>query len=415
MLVIVSILSIATFFLEFKAVASTSHAVCDPQPVYADSISRFIPYTNAAINPGLMYDVAFDFSISTSHSPRVYNFTASMDTGSTGVTIGAAQLGLSLKDLETYQPGSEFLSSSHVFWEGYWINASAVNLTFTAANLTAKVPILAVTKSSICGNFKNGTCEESSKTNITLWPTHIRYLGVGFGRWSPEQPGGTPDKVPLTNIAFVDGAPVPKRAIHVGYVINFTGVEVGLTRMNTRNFACTKLGLTSGSPAPRDWAQVNMSLAVDDSHWNNGSALFDTGIDQSYIRVDEETTSQLHETVIYDRGKNRSVLTPESTVHMRIGTDPDFVAYYNVKVGDIHDIVRPYRGEFRTEAASILAFLNTGRYFYKGFDALFDAECGWFGVRWRGGPGDEDGGQYSRLIRGAIVDQQPKSIFSFAQ
>ncbi len=386
-----------TFILQtVEAAVSTANAVCGPSPTYApDSISRFIPFANAATNPGLLYDVSFNFSVTTSYSPRVYDFTASMDTGSTGVTIGAKQLGLRHKNLTKYQTGSEFLSSSGVFWEGYWIDASDVNLTFTAANLTAKVPILAVTKTSICGNFQNGACEEASKTNITLWPTHIRYLGVGFGRWSTDQPAGTPDKVPLTNIAFVDGAPVPEGAMHVGYVINSTGVEVGLTSENTQGFASTKLDLTPGSPAPRDWAQVNMSLAVDDSHWNDGHALFDTGIDQSYIRVDKATTRQLQKTLIMDRGKNHSVLTPRSKVHMRIGTAPDFIAYYNVTVGDRNNKVRPHRGEFRTEGATVPAFLNTGRYFYKGFDALFDAECGWFGLKWRGEPGDPDGGQYS--------------------
>lgn len=383
--------------LAVKAAASASNNTdCGSLPSYApDAISRFIPYANSAINPGLAYDVAFNFSVTTSHSPEVYNFTASMDTGSTGVTIGAKQLGLSLNYLSQFQPGSEFLSSSGVFWEGYWINASAVNITFTDANVIAKVPILAVTNTSICGNFKNGTCEEASKSNITQWPTHIRYLGVGFGRWSAEQPAGTPDKVPLTNVAFVDGEPVPEGAMHVGYVINATGVEIGLTSKNTQGFASAKLGFTPGSPAPRDWAQVNMTLAVDDSHWNDGSALFDTGIDQSYIRVDQETTSQLHKTQIYDRGRNHSVLTPESKVHMRIGNAPSFIAYYNVTVGDSNNTVRPYRGEFRTERASVPAFLNTGRFFYRGFDVFFDAECGWFGLRWKGEAEDQDGGLYS--------------------
>ena len=397
MFVPASLLSTAFCVLTVKAAASAfNNTDCGSRPYYVpDAISRFIPYANAATNPSLAYDVAFNFSITTTHSPQVYNFSASMDTGSTGVTIGAKQLGLPLSYLRRFQPGSEFLSSSGVFWEGYWVNSSAVNLTFTLANLTAKVPILAVTNTSICGNFQNGTCEEASKTNINQWPTHIRYLGVGFGRWSTQQPAGTPDKVPLTNIAFVDGMPVPEDAMHVGYVINSTGVETGLTSKNTQGFASTKLGLTLGSPAPRDWAEVNMTLAVDDSHWNDGSALFDTGIDQSYIRVDKETTSELHKTLITDRGKNHSVLTPKSKVHMRIGTAPNFIAYYNVTVGDRNNIVRPYRGEFRTEAATVPAFLNTGRFFYRGFDALFDAECGWFGLRWKGETGDEDGGQYS--------------------
>lgn len=405
----------ALFFVTIKALDFTPNTVCGPRPIYSSgSVSRFIPYIDAAGNPDLVEDVAFDVSVTTSYSSQSYDIGLAMDTGSTGVAFGAAQLGLPLEYLQNYPTGSEFLSSSRVFYEGYWV--SAVNLTFTAANVTAQIPILAVTKRSICGNFTNGSCEEASKTNITLWPTTIRYLGVGFGRWSSEQPGGTPDKVPLTNIAFVDGEPVPEGAMHAGYIINSTGVEVGLTANNTQGFVSTKLGLTPSSPAPRDWAQVDVSLAVDDSHWNNGSALFDTGIGQSYIRVDEETRSQLDKTVINDRGKNHSVLAPSSTVHMRVGTAPDFIAYYNVTVGDEDNIMRPYRGEFRIEAASNSAFLNTGRHIYGGFDASFDAECGWFGLKWKGEPGDEDGGLYSGLASDVGGEEgQPKSSYPFTE
>ena len=224
-------------------------------------------------------------------------------------------------------------------------------------------------------------------------------VGVGFGRWSPQQPEATPDKVPLTNIAFIDGNPVPAGAMHPGYIINSTGVQVGLTLNNVQNFASTKLQLTSGSPANLDWAPANVSLAVDKSHWNYGTALFDTGIHQSYIRLDPETTAQLHTTKITDGGKKYTVLTSNSTVHMRIGNVPDYIAYYEVTVGDTQNVVRPYRGEFRTEAASPPPpFINTGRYFYKGFDAMLDAGCGWFGLKGTGSSGDGDGGQYFATV-----------------
>lgn len=399
MLASVSSIATAFFLLTVKVAASNSSIICGPSPIYApDSISRFIPYANALRNTNLAYDVSLDFSITTSNSPQVYNMTASMDTGSTGVVIGAQQLGLGLKDLKKYQPGNEYLGSSGVFWEGYWLPASDVNLTFTAASVTAKVPILAVTETSICGKFSNGECEESSKTNITHWPTDTRYLGVGFGRWKAAQPDKTPDKVPLIKIAFVDGAPVAKGAMNAGYVINSTGVQVGLTSQNTQGFAKTKLDLNPESPAPRDWAQVTMSLAVDKSHWNDGHALFDTGIGYSFISVDAETTKQLQKTIVTDGKKNHSVLAPGSEVHMRVGTAPNFIAYYNVTAGDKHKNVGPNRGEFRTQAASVDAFLNTGRNFYRGFDAFFDSECGWFGLRWTGEDGDEHGGQYSAVF-----------------
>lgn len=80
---------------------------------------------------------------------------------------------------------------------------------------------------------------------------------------------------------------------------------------------------------------------------------------------------------------------------MRVGKGPDYIADYEVKVDDTSNPVRPYRGEFRPEGASTPAFINTGRFFYRGYEAMYDAECGWFGLRklgGGGGDGDEAGG-----------------------
>lgn len=68
---------------------------------------------------------------------------------------------------------------------------------------------------------------------------------------------------------------------------------------------------------------------------------------------------------------------------MRVGKGPDYVADYKVRVGDTQNVVRPYRGEFRPETPSDpnIAFFNSGRFFYRGFEAMLDAECGWFGLR----------------------------------
>ena len=100
-----------------------------------------------------------------------------MDTGSTGVVIGARQLDLTVEQLQHYPKGSEFLSSSNVLWEGHWINASDANFTFSGADVTAKVPILAVTESSICGTFTDGKCKEGTRTACVGMPEGINYLG----------------------------------------------------------------------------------------------------------------------------------------------------------------------------------------------------------------------------------------------
>ena len=219
-------------------------------------------------------------------------------------------------------------------------------------------------------------------------------VGVGFGRWSHEQPQGTPDKVPLTNVAFVNSKPVPRSALHSGYIINSTGVELGLTEHNIRGFSQVKLQLTPDSPVQNNWQAVPVSLAVDLSHLNLGIALFDTGIHQSYLRLDKETTSQLHTTTIIDKGRRYTVPTDDSVVHMLIGDAPDYIAYYNVTVGDTKNVLRPYHGQYRLEKPSLPAFINTGRFFYRGFDTMLDAQNGWFGLRWKGEPNDPNGGQY---------------------
>ena len=362
--------------------------------------SYFIPYGNAASNPNLVEDVILNFTITTTAKRQAYSFSTPMDTGSTGVAIGAQQLGLSHEYLHRFPNGSEWLSSSNVTWEGHYINASDVNVTFTASDkssVAAQVPILAVTRRSICGKFQNGACVPGYEQDVSYDTSNRpQYLGVGFGRWSHEQPNATADKIPLTNIAFVNGKSVDHSTLHPGYFVSSKGVEVGLTKENTANFSATRLQVMEGSPTGKDWQGVNVSIAVDGSHWNYGSALFDTGIPYSFIRLDNKTTQRLRTRTQTDSQKSYKVLTDDSKVHMLIGPVSDYIGYYNVTVGDGKNPVRPLNGVFRPEKSAPPPFINTGRYFYRRFDTVLDAECGWFGIRWRGKRNDPDGGQYAK-------------------
>ena len=100
-----------------------------------------------------------------------------MDTGFTGVAIGAKLMTLILEKVQNHLKGYEALSGG-IFWEGCWVPASKVNLTLSAANVKAKIPILAVTERGTCHSFKDGEC--MSKTNITALPTDVKYLGWYF-------------------------------------------------------------------------------------------------------------------------------------------------------------------------------------------------------------------------------------------
>lgn len=216
---------------------------------------------------------------------------------------------------------------------------------------------------------------------------------MGFGRWSKQQAQATPDKVPLTNIAFIDGVPLEPEKIHQGYIINSTGVEVGLTQDNTRDFAQTQLSASKCSPAVNDWEMVNMTISVNGSVWNNGQALFDTGIDYSFVKLDAETTSHMNTSWSPNKPHHprRRVLSSNSIIDVQIADIDPRIIEYRVNNSDTENAVRPYDGEFVLEIPSMTpAFINTGRYFYRGFSAMLDVECGLFGLKRKRVGGEED-------------------------
>ncbi|KAI4150893.1 MAG: hypothetical protein LQ340_003830 [Diploschistes diacapsis] len=301
-----------------------------------------------------------------------------MDTGSTGLAISALDLGLKGADFSLYPKGTEYLSSSRRLWQGYWVPS---NITFPAdvGNVTAQVPILLVVRNGTCYNFTNGDCTDLRRA--VEWPTGIKYMGVGFGRGSDEQPQALPDKVLFINVVSINCTKVD---MHAGYIITQQGVQVGLTATNTAGFNVTKLDLSPQSLSLLDWKMVNMSIGIDNSTWNHGQALFDTGISQSYIRVDQAT---------YDRTQTEffnghNVLKPGSRVSVIVGDVSSPIAYYNVVANDTENPLNPALGQYVLEkpSATKAPFINTGRSFYKGFDAMLDAECGWFGLRSNSAP-----------------------------
>ena len=162
--------------LLFKTLIANAAFTCEPKPVYEPgSISRVVNYNNKDSNPAPAWDFSLEFTITTTLAKGDHKLSGSMDTGSTGVAVGATLMGLTLEDVQKYENGSESLSGG-TFWEGYWIPASEVNFTFADAGLTAKIPILAVMESSTCHNFDDsGKC--TKKTDSKKMPDDVHYVG----------------------------------------------------------------------------------------------------------------------------------------------------------------------------------------------------------------------------------------------
>lgn len=379
---------------------STSH------PDYSNStITQFIPFANDTKKPPLPpfpnSVPAMWIKILGALGKPSHSFQAGLDTGSTGFAIGAGSLpnwSYPLNESD-YPDGFEYLSSSHRLWTGKWVNKT---IEFQDANVTANVPVLIVTKSFICFKFSVTTTNNvpspvcSSTASYKPTPINPRYMGIGFGRESNEQPQGTPDKNPLLNIQTINGKSVDHNNMNIGYIINETGIQVGLIAENTKDFAYAKLakGLHWCNDS-RDYNATSMSVSINDDSWVNGTVLFDTGIHQAYLRI----TNAMHDfkTHIYrgSKGSHRRVLNDYTRIKLQIGKGDECLAYYNLIVNKTCNPMMPEDGlVYPINTADKVSFYNTGRHFFKGFDVLFDAGAkgGYLGLRWKGLPHSPYGG-----------------------
>ncbi|TQN66906.1 hypothetical protein CSHISOI_08519 [Colletotrichum shisoi] len=381
------------------AAAAAAAASCPASgpPTYPKATpenTAFIPFVNKF--PLIDSTPSLEFSVSTRWSAPVSVPSAGMDTGSTGVMIGAGLLGFSDTNapFDKSRPGNEYLSSSGRLWQGYWIDA---NLTFRTGadergyrqDVVTAVPVMIVTEASVCRAWKTqGSCTEAQKSNITMWPSNIHYVGVGFGRGSSEQPDALPDKVPLIHVTQIGGQPVGGGGgggdMHQGYIITRDGVEVGLTSENAGGFCKTKLELRVGS-TPTDWQMAKMAIRINDSPWDHGHALFDTGIPQAYVAVDDDVSSRANTTTSKFIKTHPKVLARRSKVVVAVPDEKNPIATYSVAAQGAGrpDPATMQPSGFVVEAAPSAdrgPYINTGRMFYNGFDAMFDAECGWFGL-----------------------------------
>lgn len=356
--------------------------------------ARFVPYANVSRGTVPFTDSAkLNFLVQAPGGGAGGKFTVTMDTGSTGVVISAADLpGYSAADAANYPQGWEYLSSSKRLWIGHWLPRDLVFVDSVGKPLvTASVPVLAVETEINCPGWdekaNKPACDKPKDTVQN--PTGIAYMGVGFGREHDGQPQGTPDKNPLLNITAIDGQPVAKGSIRSGYIVSQGGVHVGLTSANTTNFAFTKLQGRSlnaaGQPAsddPRDWPQTTMAVSVNGAPAQNGPVLIDTGIPQMYLTVSNPQTlptQQVQNPSVPDA--TVAALAPGAQVTVFFPDADKRVTQYNFTVGEGSPMEPSVA--IVTSAASP-AFVNTGRHLLRGKDVLYDADGGWFGFRTTG-------------------------------
>jgi len=318
------------------------------------------------------------------------DFELPMDTGSTGIMIGAPRL--PNIGLDEGTPAYEYLSSSRILYSGRLVNQSVTFRGVDGAYAAASVPILVVDRSTVCPWYKPGVDGfDCPRVPHRPYPEYrdvsqITYMGVGFGRnrLGDNKPKALPSGNPFLNIRTINGAALPVGSLRAGYTISTEGVFLGLTKENTRGFVFTILetGVTHHTDA-RDWAMVKMCFSINGQGSHCGSALIDTGIPQMYLRTDEGV--ELPNVTVRNPNKEGDAEwvkrgKPGTKIAIAFPSmDGTEVARYSFEVGDKGTRMGPTYVVPERQAPP--PYVNTGRNFLFGFSVAFDADGGRFGFR----------------------------------
>ncbi|KAJ4302958.1 hypothetical protein N0V90_001849 [Kalmusia sp. IMI 367209] len=296
-----------------------------------------------------------------------------VDTGSTGLLIGAPLLpGI---DPHAGTRGRQYLSSSHIVYVGRYLDLSLTFHGQKGAYAETTVPVLIVDKSWNCPWYdpsKHGfECPlgPEGQEPIERDVSSITYMGVGFGRNknADGQRTALPEGNPFLNIQAVNGKPVGPMDLKAGYIVSTKGIQLGLTKENTRKFNFMNLdcGITHAQD-PRDWAMPRMRFYINGRKSIPGFALIDTGIPQMYIRA--EDSMPIPEVVIKNPKEGGS-----PTVH-RVRNGTRIAIEFGTVVGsEMGDVVADY------EIEEPPPYVNTGRNFLRGYTIAFDAVDGRLG------------------------------------
>ncbi|PSN74031.1 hypothetical protein BS50DRAFT_642118 [Corynespora cassiicola Philippines] len=330
----------------------------------------------------------FTSSFSSKRTPRVSgsilgeHFNLPVDTGSTGIIIGAPLLPQIGEDEGS--PGWEFLSSSRLLYIGRHVKLTVKFHGAKDSEATSVVPVLIVDESLHCPWYNpgadQGACPENEKEPTPNDINKITYMGVGFGRNTPDSgiPFGTPEYNPFLNIKRINGKKVNEEEFRIGYTVSTKGVRLGLTEKKTRGYAWVPLN-KGATEDPRDWAPLTMSFKVNNKERFDGNALIDTGIPQMFIQAQP-----------YGFSPNVTIKNddppPKFSKRVKPGTKLSFafpsfddggIAGYYFKVGDKRFPSQPLY--VAPDAVATGPFVNTGRNFLYGFSIAFDAIGGQFG------------------------------------
>jgi hypothetical protein len=270
-----------------------------------------------------------------------------VDTGSVGVVLPASDV----PNIPANSPaGSLTYTSSGLELIGVWATLpmtfpTAVGTGGAASTATATVPVLAVTSSVCTGvGVNSGSCTGAIP----------HQLGIGFGRGTSLQ--NSPPYNPTLNLTDMVAGTMRR-----GYVIDRTGLHLGLTASNVSTSFVTQTLTSAGTPASgthTDWDTPTGGFVLGSGTQLNGTVLMDTGL-LDMILEDSSLPSS-------------GSPTSGTAVKIIIGSHD-----YIFNIADGGDAT-PTSVQYAI--ASHGTFVNTGLRALAHYDLMYDADGGLFGL-----------------------------------
>ncbi|MBS0233781.1 MAG: hypothetical protein JSR99_09870 [Proteobacteria bacterium] len=277
---------------------------------------------------------------------------ATLDTGSTGVVVGATSIP-NIDRLPKIADGELTYTSSGRIMRGRWVRTSFTILGAGDNSVqTEAMPVLAVDRVDCLPRARDCNPDEDV--------SRIAMIGIGFAREGDRQSQSTPDKNPFLHVVSRN-----KGQRH-GYVLTSEGVHIGLSSANTAGpFFYVRLRRNADGT---DWSPVPMCISINGTMPPAcGTLLVDSGVSAAFMTVPRSQTSQVE-------------LQPGDQVAVSIPQQNGPAPLYAFSVGD-GSPVTPEKIHLRHSPDRV--FLNTSFHFLNGFDFLYDADGGYAGFRRR--------------------------------
>jgi autotransporter-associated beta strand protein len=348
----------------FAATIASAHA--QSWSLYDDYTSlSTIPFVKGPISSGKPAKVDLEVGDAKTPIPFV------MDTGSTGIVVSKRYFKPGPNDKYVGNGKQVYSSSGKVEHGKYYVTDVVIYQNKTTPLATAQVTILDVTHT---------TCLPHHPKCKSSWDPKVAYMGIGFDATGKS---ATQPKAPYNNtnpfiniVSLASGQPVSTLA--PGYMITNSGVTLGLSPSDTKNFAFVKLqpNTTSNQPAPA-WLRAPLTILAGGKE-TIGTTVPDTGISDAYL-----TPAPGASLTTEKCGKHSSCLQPGNTIDAYLpGQTAPQPAFYTFTTGASGNALEP--DTVKLNKASTTAYLNTGRNFFAGFNYLYDPVNGYVGYGWNG-------------------------------